>query len=225
MLHMDQERLRAAAVDFVYLMDGGYPRSASLQLVGNRYNLDRLQRHCLQRGVFARQQAEQRRSRLLMPEQLVNAKLLVDGHNVLITTESILAGRTLIAANDGVMRDVAGISHRYRTSSLTDAAVEHIFGILRKHPPQETLFYLDAPIRHSGELASKLRVALKSWNLKGDAKALKVPEECLVGAQGVVASSDSVVLDEVRQGVDLPAAVVKTLDQQVHVIDFTFLGA
>lgn len=224
MFELNQKTLRTAAVDFLYLMDGGYPRSTSLQLVGNRYNLDRLQRHCLHRGVFARQQAEQRRSRLLTAEQLVNTKLLVDGHNVLITTESILAGRPLIAANDGVMRDVAGISHRYRISSLTHAAVEHILGILRRHPPQETLFYLDAPIRHSGELADKIRVALKSWKLKGDAQTLKVPEKCLVSVQGVVASSDSAVLDEAQQGVDLPAAVVKTFYRQVHVIDFTFLG-
>jgi len=63
----------------------------------------------------------------------------VDGHNVLITVESGLAGRLLIAANDGVIRDVAGVSHRYRISTLTHAAIDTIFQILQKYPPKETI--------------------------------------------------------------------------------------
>jgi len=121
-------------------------------------------------------------------EGLVDFKLLVDGHNVLITVESGLEGRLLIAANDGVIRDVAGVSHRYRISNFTHEAIDTIFQILQKYPPKETLFFLDAPIRHSGELAAALRSALKNWNLPGDAQALKVPESRLIGGEGVIAS-------------------------------------
>ncbi|PNV86190.1 MAG: hypothetical protein C0610_08010, partial [Desulfobacteraceae bacterium] len=32
---LNQEKLRIAAADFLYLMDRGYPRASSLQLVGN----------------------------------------------------------------------------------------------------------------------------------------------------------------------------------------------
>ena len=221
---LDHETLRTAAVDFLYLMDQGYPRAASLQLVGNRYNLDGLHRDLLHRSIFARKEAEQRRNRLVGPAQLVNSKLLVDGHNVLITTESGLAGRPLVAAIDGVIRDVAGISHRYRISSLTHEAIDYIFQLLRKHLPSETLFFLDAPIRQSGELAALLRAALQRWDTPGEAQAVKVPEKYLIGAAGTVASSDSAILDGVQQGFDLAAAVLKTLPQQVHLIDFTFLG-
>jgi hypothetical protein len=148
----------------------------------------------------------------------------VDGHNVLITTESGLAGRPLVAAIDGVIRDVAGISHRYRISSLTHEAIDYIFQLLRKHPPSETLFFLDAPIRQSGELAALLRAALQRWDTPGEAQALKVPEKHLIGAEGTVASSDSAILDGVQQGFDLAAAVIKTLPQRSNLIDFTFLG-
>ncbi len=224
MTKLDQERLFVAAADFLYLMDRGYPRAASLQLVGNRYNLDRLHRSLLHRGIFARKEAERRRSRLVRLEQLDNSRLLVDGHNVLITTESGLAGRPLIAANDGLIRDVAGISHRYRISSLTHEAIDHIFRLLHRHPPRETLLFLDAPIRQSGELAAILRSGLKSWNLTGDAQALKVPEKQLISGKGIVASSDSAILDGVEQGFDLAAAVIKSLPQPLELIDFTFLG-
>jgi hypothetical protein len=224
MSELNQETLRIAAEDFLYLLDRSYPRSACLQLVGNRYDLDALHRQVLHRGVFARKEAGKRRGRLLEVERLGEFKLLIDGHNVLITVESGLKGRLLIAANDGVIRDVAGISHRYRISTLTHEAIDIIFQILQKYPPKETLFFLDEPIRQSGELAAALRSALKSWNLSGNAQALKVPEGRLIGGEGVVASSDSAVLDEVQRGFDLAAAAIKSLPQKINLIDFTRLG-
>jgi len=224
MPQLDQETLRTAAGDFLYLLDRGYPRRAGLQLVGNRYNLDALHREVLHRGVFARREAGERRDRLVEVEGLVDFKLLVDGHNVLITVESGLEGRLLIAANDGVIRDVAGVSHRYRISNFTHEAIDTIFQILQKYPPKETLFFLDAPIRHSGELAAALRSALKNWNLPGDAQALKVPESRLIGGEGVIASSDSAVLDGVQQGFDLAATAIKSLPRSINLIDFTYLG-
>jgi hypothetical protein len=221
---LNQEKLRQAAADFLYLMDRGYPRASSLQMVGNRYNLDALHREVLHRGIFAREEADRRKSCLVSLEQLDNSRLLVDGHNVLITTESSLAGRPLIAANDGLVRDVAGISHRYRISSLTHEAIDHIFRLLHRHPPGETIFFLDAPIRQSGELAAILRSGLQSRNLTGEAQALKVPEKQLIGGKGIVASSDSAILDGVEQGFDLAAAVIKSLPQRFDLIDFTSLG-
>ena len=224
MSKLDQDRLRTAAVDVLYLLDRGYPRSASLQLVGNRYNLDRQHRDCLHRGVFARKEAELRRSRLVSEEQLVDAQLLVDGHNVIITAESSLVGRPLIAANDGFIRDVAGISHRYRISSHTERAIDLLFKMLSAHPPGEIQLFLDAPIRQSGELAALLRAALKTWGFSGTARALKVPEKHLIGAEGIVASSDSAILDAVQQGFDLAAAAINTLKVPVELIDFRCLN-
>ena len=224
MSELNQETLRIAAEDFLYLLDRDYPRSASLQLVGNRYNLNAKHREVLHRGIFPRKEARERRDRLVAIERLVGLKLLVDGHNVLITPESGLAGRPLIAANDGVIRDVARISRRYRISTLTRQAIHLLFQVLHEYPPRETLFFLDAPIRQSGELAAVLRAALKSWKLPGDAQTLKVPESRLIGREDVVASSDSVVLDGVRQGLDFAATAIKSLPQGVNLIDFSPLG-
>jgi len=221
---LDHETLQTAAEDFLYLLDRNYPRSACLQLVGNRYDLDALHRQVLHRGVFAREEARKRRDRLVAVERLGDLQLLLDGHNVLITVESGLGCRLLITANDGVIRDVAGVSHRYRISTLTHKAIDTIFQILQKYPPKEILFFLDEPIRQSGELAAALRFALRSWNLSGDAQALKVPEIRLIGGEGVVASSDSAVLNAVQRGFDLAAAAIKSLPQGTDLIDFTRLG-
>ena len=224
MSELNESTLHLAAADFLCLLDRAYPRSASLQLVGNRYNLDALHRHLLHRGVFAREESKKRRSRLLSPERLVGARLLVDGHNVLITVESALAGRPLIAATDGLVRDVAGISHRYRITSLTHGAIDSILLLLKRYPPRETLFLLDAPIRQSGELAALLRTALQNLGLRGDAQTVKVPESDLLDRHALVASSDSAVLDRIEQALDLAGAVIRSLGRPLRMIDFTELG-
>jgi hypothetical protein len=224
MFELNEATLHLAAADFLYLLDRAYPRSASLQLVGNRYNLDALHRHVLHRGVFAHEESKKRRSRLLSPERLVGARLLVDGHNVLITVESALAGRPLVAATDGLIRDVAGISHRYHLTSLTHGAIDGTLLLLKVYPPRETLFLLDAPIRQSGELAALLRTALQNLELVGDAQAVKVPEADLFDPHALVASSDSAVLDRTEQAVDLAGAVIRSLGRPLRTIDFTELG-
>ncbi len=45
--------LQEAAEDFRYLLNRGYPRKATLELVGNRYGLTFDERHLLHRGVFS----------------------------------------------------------------------------------------------------------------------------------------------------------------------------
>ncbi|MBW1979636.1 MAG: DUF434 domain-containing protein [Deltaproteobacteria bacterium] len=219
----DEEKLRAAALDFLYLMDHGYPRKRSLELVGNRYNMPSSERHLLQRGIFSRQESQRRKSHLLQLRQLRRARLLVDGHNVLITVESALAGRTLVAATDGVIRDVAGLSHRYKPSALTAEAISCIIDILLQQPPLETLFFLDRPLSRSGELAAQLRNSLHRAGLPGDSQAVAVPEHHLFGAQAVVASSDSAVLDRAQQGIDLAGLVVHKLARPVQLVDFSGL--
>jgi hypothetical protein len=221
---LNDATLHLAAPDFLYLLDRAYPRAASLQLVGNRYNLDALHRHVLHRGIFAQQDSKKRRSRLLSPERLTGARFLVDGHNVLITVESALAGRPLILATDGVIRDVAGISHRYHISPLTHEAIDSTLLLLKGYQPRETLFLLDAPIRQSGELAALLRTALHNLGLPGDARTVKVPEADLVDPHAVVATSDSAVLDRAEQAVDLAGAVIRAMGRPLRMIDFTELG-
>ena len=46
-----------AAADFFFLLNKSYPRTAALDLVGNRYALDALERMMLSRGLFSQQEA------------------------------------------------------------------------------------------------------------------------------------------------------------------------
>jgi hypothetical protein len=201
--------LRKAAEDFRYLLNRGYPRKASLDLVGNRYKLTFDGRHLLHRGVFSDEDSEARRKKIISAKGIMNKDLAIDGHNILITVEAGLSGRPLILADDGFVRDISGLSGNFKKTELTERAVQLIIGFLKKWRPRHALFLFDAPISKSGILAQELRALLKKEDLSGDALAVKVPEKILIGFPGVVATSDTAILDRSEKVIDLAGSIIR----------------
>jgi hypothetical protein len=206
---MKCKNLQEAAEDFRYLLNREYPRKASLELVGNRYGLDYDQRHLLHRGVFSDGNAELRRKRRIPLGKIRNKNLAIDGHNVIITVEAGLTRRPLILADDGFIRDISGLSGAFKKTSKTEEALQLIFSALRKAKPRQTLFLFDSPISMSGKLAQEVRNLLKKHHLRGDSVAVRVPENILIGFQGVVATSDTAIIDQTKKVVDLAGAIIK----------------
>jgi hypothetical protein len=203
--------LKEAAADLRYLLNRGYPRDAALQLIGNRYNLDHDSRHLLRRGVCADAVAEDRRKKQVTVKELKGAKLAIDGHNCIITVESAIKGRTICLADDGFIRDIAGISAGYRATKETDKVLELIMEFLHDAVPAEARFLLDSPIKGSGRLAAKIRALMATRGIEGAAEAIKVPERIMAGWQGIVASSDGAVIDQARQVFDLAGHIIRAL--------------
>jgi len=204
------ESLQKAAKDFRYLLNRGYPRKASLELVGNRYELTFDERHLLHRGVFSDIDSEVRQKKILSSGGIRNEDLAVDGHNVLITIEAGLSGRPLILADDGFIRDISGLSGSFKKTEVTEKAIRLVITFLKKWKPRHTLFLFDAPISKSGILAQELRNLLKKENLPGDALAMKVPEKTLIGFPGVVATSDTAIIDRSKKVIDLAGDIIRT---------------
>ena len=209
--HIDLEfkYLRKAAEDFRYLLNRGYPRKASLELVGNRYELAFDERHILHRGVFSDVDSEARRKKIISIKTLKNKDLAIDGHNVLITIEAGLSGRPLILADDGFVRDISGLSGSFKKTEMTEKGIELIVTFLKKWRPRHTLFLFDAPISKSGILAQELRALLKKESLPGDAMAVKVPEKILIGFPGVIATSDTAIIDQSEKVIDLAGDLIR----------------
>jgi len=201
--------LQRAAQDFRYLLNRGYPREASLELVGNRYGLIFDERHLLHRGVFSDADSVTRQKKIISPEAIRNKDLAIDGHNVLITIEAGLSGRPLILADDGFVRDISGLSGSFKKTEMTEKAIRLIVTFLRKWKPRHTLFLFDAPISKSGILAQELRTLLKKEGLPGDALAVKVPETILIGFQGVIATSDTAIIDRSKRVIDLAGDIIR----------------
>jgi hypothetical protein len=202
--------LEDAAIDFRFLLNRGYPRKAALDLVGNRYALTFDQRHLLHRGVFSEADSKSRQRKLLRLRDLRGHDLAIDGYNVLITVEAGLFGRPLILADDGFVRDISGLSGNFRKTARTEKALELILNELKKNNPRRVLFLFDAPISKSGKLAEEVRGRLNEASLPGDALAVKVPEKILIGFPGIVATSDTAIIDPSEKVVDVAGHVLRT---------------
>jgi len=201
--------LQKAAEDFRYLLNRGYPRKVTLELVGNRYGLTFDQRHLLHRGVFSWTDSQARRKKKITIQEIRNEDLAIDGHNVLITTEAGLSGRPLILGDDGFIRDISGLSGSFKKTETTENAIQFIINAIKKMKPRQTLFLFDAPISMSGKLAQEVRGLLKRENLSGDAIAVKVPEKILIGFPGVIATSDTAIIDRSKKILDLAGHILR----------------
>lgn len=201
--------LRQAAGDFRYLLNRGYPRPASLTLVGNRYSLPRLARQILHRGVFADAAARERRAKLRLLADLPDLPLALDGHNVLITLEAAWRGLPLAAADDGFIRDVAELSRSYRISPETDLVLEIMAVYLRaRHPGPVAVFY-DAPMSRSGELARRTRQIFADQGLAARVAATPTPERELLVFAGALATSDTHLIDAKADLIDLAGEIIR----------------
>jgi hypothetical protein len=203
-------QLIQAAGDFRYLLNRGYPRSTSLTLVGNRYNLEHKERQLLQRGVFDDATAGRRAVQRQTLGNLTGCALALDGHNVLITLECGLRGVPLIEADDGFIRDIGEVSRTYRTSSFSEQALLLVTQHLCNYQVYPVYVWYDAPLSHSGELAQRTREIFHSYGLAGEAWAIPVPEKELLAFEGVVATSDTAIIDQVSQVADVAGEILRS---------------
>jgi hypothetical protein len=211
--------LQNAAEDFRYLLNRGYPRKVTLELVGNRYGLTFDERHLLHRGVFSSADSQMRRKKRISIKEIRDKDLAIDGHNVLITIEAALSGRALVLADDGFIRDISGLSGSFTKSKATEIAIQLILNVLKKWKPRKTLFLFDAPISMSGKLAGEIRDRLNQANLPGDAVAVKVPEKILIGFPGMIATSDTAIIDRSKKVLDLAGYIIRQhICKQRHAI-------
>jgi hypothetical protein len=201
--------LFAAAKDFRYLLARGYPRPAALNLVGNRYALERSARQLLHRGVFAPAEAAARRAKLRRLRDLPGRELAVDGHNVLITLECALRGLPLVAADDGFIRDVGEVSRAFKPSPETDRVLVLLAAFLAEQPVGSVKIFYDAPLSQSGDLARRTREVFAARGLNLEAAAVAVPERELAGFPGPVASSDTALIDTHDPVVDLAGEIIR----------------
>ena len=205
--------LKRAAEDFRLLLNKGYPRKRSLELVGDRFKLNKDQRHLLARGIFSETQSKSRFQKLISITQIKGKKLGVDGHNVLITVESALYKKPLVFCDDGLMRDIAGVSHNFKITQTTKKALRLILTTLKRFKVREVHFFFDAPISRSGELAKLVRESLKKYLIKGSAKAVRVPERELANYK-IIATSDSALIDTSKRTLDLAGYLIKKTKNQ-----------
>ncbi len=200
--------MERAVADIRYLLDMGYPQTGAVSFVCNHYRLDEEARHLLYRVVIPRAISEKRRAKFMRCDEIKGSSLIIDGYNILIGAESILEKRAHLC-EDLVIRDVKGAFRNYKTSEVTDKAIEVILRFLKEMAPGHVCFLLDSQISKSGMLARRIRERIKEAGINGDARTSKHVDYDLKSSKYIVATSDGVIIDEAPKVVNFLACVVR----------------
>lgn len=204
-----KDLLIPAARDLRFLLSRGYPRKSSISFIGDHFQLHQGERDLLYRGTFTRDQSRTRQAKKVRTKTIRGEKLVVDGHNVLITLESALKGRPLLLADDNFVRDISRVFCRFRPTDTTKAAWNLIEKFFVDYLPCHVTIVLDAPLSRSRELAARIRRWMKNAGIKGDAIAAAMPESYLLALEGIKASADSGIIDRSSRVFDLAGHIIR----------------
>lgn len=193
--------LKKAATDIRYLLDKGYPPKSAVGFVCDHYRLDGDSRHILSRTVIAGPICEKRRQKFLPCDKIRGEDIIIDGYNIIIGVEAILEKKAILC-DDGVVRDIKGVSRNFRTSGNTHKAIELILLFLKEKSPSQVYFIFDSQISRSGVLAKMLCENIVGSGLKGNANTSRHVDHDLKVSHNIVASSDGVIIDAAEKVVN-----------------------
>lgn len=142
-------------------------------------------------------------------EALCGKMVYVDGYNVLITADCLLAGLPAYLCDDGFLRDTRSFFARSPDRSIALEALAVVIGLLAEARPFCVEILFDQQISRSGELACEARRLLSERHLSGGARCCKDVDHQLKICGGIVASSDGNVIDSARAVIDLPAEIAR----------------
>ncbi len=217
--------LRTAVAEYSWLLTRGYARESGLKLVGDRHDLTARQRMAVMRSACSDQALERRRRTRTALADAVGARLGIDGYNLLITVESALSGGLILVGRDGCYRDLASIHGTYRKVSETITAIELIADYLAGHDITRIDWYLDRPVSNSGRLKALIAEVLERRGLFPSGRAewnIELPNDpdtVLAQYDGMVATSDSEVLDRCGRHVNLAAEIIDATVAAAWMID------
>lgn len=213
-MYQDSPKLRNATYDLKFLLNKDYNKKTALEFVSNHYLLDKEERNYLQRKVYSTIKSKGRKIKIIPLSKIKGRTLLIDGYNVLITVESICSSdRSIIVCDDGILRDVKAVFGKYKYKDKTRNALNSIVALVKIYKPREVHFYFDSQVSKSGELAKLTKSILIEHDVEGEAHTEPNVDYQLINraseTQGVVASSDSVIMDQVDCILDIPCFIHK----------------
>jgi len=214
-MHIEDKRIEEAAYDLRFLLNRKYRKKNALEFVSNKYLLNKQERNLLSRSVFSRVKSAERKDKLLKIKDIRGKLLILDGYNVLITVESILRQDmdSVILCDDGVIRDLKAVFGKYKFNSSTEPALIYIFNLIAKFKPLEVIFFLDSPVSLSGKLAILVESIMDEKGINGEVKLSKSVDMDIKalakGANVIVATGDSAILDKADKIVDIPRHILK----------------
>lgn len=188
--------LRAATDDLCWLLGRGYGVDSALQLVGNRYRLNKRQRTAVGRCAAAPQAVAARKEREVPLSGINGRTVAIDGFNLLILLESAGGGSIVLRGRDGALRDLASVHGTYKHVRQTIPALVRTGKALRS--AAAVTWYFDAPVSNSGRLKTMLRELASAHDFNWTVELVNNPDRTLMELPNdvVLMTSDAWILDE-----------------------------
>jgi len=191
--------------DYKYLLNRGYNRKSSLDLVTARYNLSKKERLLLYRCTHSDEEIKQIKSKIAPNPK----RILVDGYNIGITMLSLIYEDEIFLCDDGFYRDL-GLGKRKNDPEIFDALVlisEHLVEL-----GKDFVIFLDSQISKSGELAKRLRE-------KGiKVEVVRKTDKMLLAEREVIASNDFVILSKAEKIYDVLRDIIEQSNIKINKI-------
>lgn len=208
-----------AVNDLCYFYTRGYAENSAIQIVGNRYKLNKRQRNaisrisCSNQGIKIRNQSECKTS------DLNNQMVEIDGFNLLIILESALSGAFIFKGRDGVYRDISSVHGSYKFVSKTKAVIILVGNVLNKLNVKSVKWYFDSPISNSGRLKTRLLEIAKEHGFNWEVELVFNPDKVLVQSKNIVVSSDGWIIENTCKWFNLSALLIETYVMDACVIE------
>jgi hypothetical protein len=195
-------------MDYSMLLTKGYADKSALKLVGDHFSLTQRQRLAVMRSACSDQHLQSRHRRRVEITDLTGQPLAIDGYNLLITVEAAMSGAFLFQGRDNCLRDLAGIHGTYRKVDETVPALALIGAFLEKLDLAHTQWLLDSPVSNSGRLKTIIAQLARESNWNWDIRLSLNPDAELKKTDLIVASSDSIILDDCQRWTNLAAEII-----------------
>ncbi|WP_411678609.1 DUF434 domain-containing protein [Clostridium thailandense] len=213
-------KLQKAQEEVEWLLNRNYKINGVMELVGGHYQLSARQRQALKRSTSNVYECEKRKLNMLPYSAAKDGTIYIDGFNLIITLEVALSGGILMLANDGSIRDIAGLQGSYRLIDKTDKALELIGKSFSELKVSRAKFFLDAPVSNSGRLKEKILKHSLQWSFFTEVEL--VPNvDPILWKLGRVVTGDSIILDNCESWFNISRKIIEDYIINANLIDLS----
>ena len=196
-----------------------YALHSAAELVGNRHSLTARQRIAVSRCACTDEARQRRSQREIIPTQLRDHELWIDGFNVLTGIEAALAGGVILLGCDGCLRDLANSYARHHEVQETLPALRLLGAATAAWGVRRCQWWLDRPVSNSGRLKRRILdlAAANGWDWQ--VELVFNPDKLLAESSEVIATADSAILDRCQRWVNLARLVITQNAANARIID------
>jgi hypothetical protein len=184
--------------DYKYLLNRGYSRKLSLDVVTARYNLNIKERNLLYRCVHSDEELKIINSKKIKFEEVKN--LIIDGFNMGLTILSIINKDEVFLCDDGFIRDM-NLGKRKNEPAVFDVLL--LLSEFLNNIGINFLIILDYQISKSGELSKKLK------ERKINVILSKTADKFVIFSNSPVASNDYIILFKAKNIVEIIGKILE----------------